>query len=510
MSQRGIEHRALRVASVTGLSTVVAIGMQIITVPICLKYWGPESYGTWLALFSVFSMFQLTSAGFINYVSNQVNLLYHQSQAELQKTLASALVGVAILGGLQLLVGVGIALWGALPGLVVVADNGSDPWLLNLAMLVLILSWFLGGFYLGIVHRLMVPAGLMYQAAWWSLGHNLSLFLVIVLAAVAKANILQVSLIYAVVSWSIVVASAWYVSKKLPQFFPWWRGMSVSQGVGDMIRSLPQILSALIQQGSTNGLVLLVSAMAGAAAVPVFTTVRTLSNLWVNVTNVLTTPLLPEVVRLHVKAEHDKLLVVQQVHGVIVAGSVNLSILLAYPVIDPLYAYWTRQAVALDKVLLCTLLGSVSFFSFGSMMNTFLVGVNHNRTIFFVTSLRGGISLLLGAALMRHFGIAGLGLAVWIAELGVLGLQVYYFHDVTRRGTRLVPEISNLAPALLGVVALTIFLGLAAVDFSPAWLHGLCLLGTCTSVYWGWVSLSDEVRERLLHLISRRLGANGT
>jgi hypothetical protein len=85
-------------ASVTGLSSVLAI-MQLVTVPICLKYWGKESYGMWLALFSVFAMLQTTGTGFVNYVGNQINLLYHQGQAALQETLASSLAGVFILAG---------------------------------------------------------------------------------------------------------------------------------------------------------------------------------------------------------------------------------------------------------------------------------------------------------------------------------------------------------------------------------------------------------------------------
>lgn len=505
MNQRGVEHRAFKVASVTGLSTVLSIALQILTVPICLKYWGAKSYGTWLALFSVFSMLQLTSGGYVNFVGNQLNLLYHQSKEAVQKTLASALVGVSILGGVQLLALAGLMAMQAMPVLLGEEGQGSDVWQINVAMLTLTLSWLLGSFYLGMVHRLLVPAGLMYQAAWWSLAAQLCMALAIVFAAMAGANLFVASLAYFIVNVGFAYMSAWYVRNKLPQYFPWWRGFSYEQGVRDLLHSIPQIISGLIQQGSTNGLVLLVSALAGAAAVPAFTTVRTLSNLWTNVTNVLTAPLLPEVVRFHAKQEHEKLLTVQQVHSVLVGGSVNLSILLAFPLLSTLFAYWTRQSVVLDSALLCALLGSVSLLNLGSMMNAFLAGVNHHKTIFLTTLMRGGIALGLGAVLMPLLGLSGLGLAVWVGELLSLALVFCYFYLHVKTTTSLRGVLRQWAPSLLGVCALMVFLALEALAVSNAVIHILCLMVVSMSVFWGWTLIDAEVRGRLIRLLAIRL-----
>src|SRR5437868_14477856 len=103
---------------------------------------------------------------------------------------------------------------------------------------------------------------------------------------------------------------------------------------------------------------MLVSALSGAASVPLFTTVRTLSNLWTNVTNVLTTPLLPDVVRYHAVGEGQKLVSVNEAYWVLVGTAVNSGVLITYPAIKPLYGYWTAHAVPLDERLLCLLLAS--------------------------------------------------------------------------------------------------------------------------------------------------------
>ena len=510
MSQNNTEIRALKVASVTGLASVLAIAMQIVTVPTCLKYWGNESYGMWLALFSLFAMLQTTGSGFVNYVGNQINILYHRDLPALQSTLASALLGVFLLGSLQLTVILTLIGLGMLPGLIGTSVARADINHAHLALLTLAGSWVLGGFYLGIVHRLLVPAGMMYQAAWWSLCSQLTLFLVVICAALFRTSLLQASLTYAIVQFIYIFASAWYVRCKLPVFYPWWKGFSVAQGLHDLQQSMSLTTSGIIQQGASNALVLIVSVFSGASAVPVFTTVRTLANLWTNITNVLTTPLLPDVVRFHAKGEWKKLLAVQETHSVLVGTAVNLSMLLAFPFIDPFYRHWTQHTVALNKFLLCVLLASVSLLNLGAMMNIFLTGINHHRTIFSTTLARGAVSLILGALLVQVLGLSGLGLGIWTGELLTLLLLIYFFFKQARLLGELDSARHSLSPPLLGVASLHIFFAVEILtSFNGPWLHLLAILGVCVSAFWGWVRLDTSVRARLHHLVSKRLSLKG-
>ncbi len=510
MSGSSTEHRAVRVASVNGLSSILSIGMQLVTVPICLKYWGKESYGMWLALFSVFAMLQTTGTGFVNYVGNQINILYHQDQTALQETLASSLAGVFILAGIQLILVVAVIGFDFLPRLIGTASSALGPQNADWALLVLAGSWVLGGFYLGIIHRLLIPAGMMYQAAGWALGSQLSLFLVVILSAFFRFTLLQTSTLFALMQFLFVFASALYVRFKLPGYYPWWRGFRFSHGLRDLLQSIPVTVSGLIQQGSSNGLVILVSTVAGAAAVPIFTTVRTLTNLWTNVTNVLTTPLLPDVVRFHARKERRKLLAVHEAHGVIVGAAVNMSILVAYPLIEPLYKYWTNHAVALDKVLLSTLLAGVSLMNLGAMMNTFLTGINHHRSILSTTIARSGVSLVFGGVMLTYIGIGGLGLGVWAGELAALILLIYFFIQTTRIHPETDPAWYALGPSFLSAASVQVYLGMAAMKtFSAPVLYPIAISGVLLGTVWGWRRLDEETRTRLTRLVGKRFGMKG-
>jgi O-antigen/teichoic acid export membrane protein len=510
VSRGGIEHRAAKVSSVTGLSTLLSVGSQLISVPICLKYWGKETYGSWLALYAAFMLVRSLDAGFVSYVGNKLNYLYHQDQNALREHLASSIAGIAVIAALQLSIGMAgmfsdgiILLLGVTPE--PVADHRS-----SLALLVLIGTWVLSGSYLGIVHRLQIPAGMMYQAAWWSMGFQVSQFTGIILAAVLHFDMLQTSLLFASVQLSIYFASAIYIRQKLPAYYPWWRGGQLRTGIKDLGRSMWLTASNLIQQGSTSGTVILVSALSGPAAVPVFTTVRTLANLWTNVTNVLTTPLLPDVVRYHATGEKQKLLTISEAYWVLVGTLVNLGILITYPLIEPMYGYWTAHAVTLDKGLLCLLLASIVLANVGGLISLYLNGINRLGVVLAASIVRGILSLALGGFLFFHFGLVGFGMGILGGELLAQLVLGRYFvkHELIRQGIGF--PIRSLMPITVSTASVLIFLITEGFGFPVAqYFYAIALLGVATAALWGWRRLVPDVKHRLRHMIEDRFVRKG-
>ena len=140
-----IARRVAKVSAVTGLSTVLSMCLQLVSVPVCLHYWGNDTYGTWLALFAAFTLLRTVDSGYINYIGNKLNMLYHQEEQALQVTLASAVWGVAFLGILQLLI---LSLLYATNSLSLIMDAQHNPtamWEAVMALSVLSVSWILSG-----------------------------------------------------------------------------------------------------------------------------------------------------------------------------------------------------------------------------------------------------------------------------------------------------------------------------------------------------------------------------
>jgi len=511
MVQERLENRAAKVSFVTGVSTLLVVVFQVISVPICLKYWGKEAYGSWLSLFAAFVLVRSMDAGFISYVGNKLNYLYHQNQSALREHMASSITGIAVIGMIQLSIGILAIFSDAIFLFLDISSEQMPDYHSNFALLVLIGSWVLSGAYLGIVHRLLIPTGLMYQAAWWSMGFQASQFAAIILAAMLQFDLFQISLLYAFIQFSIYLSSAVYIRLKLPSYYPWWQGFRFAIGIKDLIRSMLLTVSNFIQQGSISGVVILISALSGPAFVPVFTTVRTLVNLWTNITNVLTNPLLPDVVRYYAKNEIHKLITINQAYWVLVGSIVNFGVLITYPIIEPLYSYWTIDEVALDKSLLCLLLGSIVLSNIGGLISLYFNGINSLGILMVVSVIRFTLSLVVGSFLFLYIGLAGFGMGIMIGELLVLLVFIYYFFKSALHGQKVELSLFSLAPITVSTVSVLIFLINEGYGFiyMHEFLYPAALFGVVFSAVWGWKRLTTDIKKRLSYMVINRLKGKG-
>jgi O-antigen/teichoic acid export membrane protein len=500
-----LEQRAAKVSLVNGLSTILAVGFQMISVPVCLHFWGKETYGSWLALLAAFMLLRSLDGGYTVFVGNKLNYLYHQSTAALHEHLASAAFGILMISCLQLALAAGALTLDSLSTMLGVPANHMEALTARMGLLVLMISWVLTGSYLGIVHRLLIPSGRMYQSAWWAMGFQVCQFAAIMTAAVFKLNMLQTSLLFALSQVTIYVASAFYVRLALPGFAPWLKGAKVRTGLIDLGHSLFLTSSNLIQQGATNGSVLLVSALAGPVAVPVFTTVRTLTNLWTSVTTVLSTPLLPDVVRLHAKGEVRKLVAINEAFWVLVGSAVNLGALLSYPLIPFLYAIWTAHDVALDRPLLCLLLGSVVMANAGALMALHLNGINSLRIVLGASVARAVFALGVGALAFRQFGLTGFGVGILMGEIVATLMTASYFvrQEVMAKGVRI--PVADFGPVSLGTgSAVLYFIGAGLGWWSVGLAWSLAVVAVTASSVWGWKTMNTESQIRLKGMVLRQ------
>lgn len=501
MRGRTIERRAARVSLVNGLSTVLTLVFQFISVPVCLRYWGKESYGSWLALFSAFLLLRGLDGGFINYVGNKLNLLYHKDKAALRRHLASAVVGIVIIGSFQLLLACGSLLFLGVGNSLGINSGGANSVKTELGLVTLMLSWVLTGSYLGVVHRLLIPAGLMFQAAWWAMLFTVLQFVAIILASILRLDVLQTSFLFAAAQLLAYVSSGVYVARTLPEFYPWLSGVRVRTALVDLAHSSVVTASNVLQQIATNGAVVMISALAGPGSVPIFTTVRTVSNLWTAFTGVMTAPLLPEVVRLYVNEELDKLAAINQAFWVLAGTAVNLGALMSYPLVPVFYRYWTAHQVPLDNALFALLLASVVVTNSGALISLHLNGINKLHIVLGTSVVRAACALGGGAIGYRFIGLSAFGVGILAGEIIVVIWMGLYFvrRELQGRADRVTG--ASVGAVVLGTGATVVFFVGAALNL---WSLGIVWLAALVSVtaaaIWGWSGLDAEIRQRLSNL----------
>ena len=482
----------------------MAVVFQLVTVPVCLAYWGVDKYGEWIALFSVFQLIRSIDSGYIGYVGNQLNIFYNTDIEKLKQHLSSSIAGIVVLIILQIILAVGVLSSSYLANLLgfksfVGADSQG-----GLGLLVLVLSWAATGSYIGVIHRLMIPLGLMFQGALWSIGFQMLNFIAIIISAICRFNLLETSILFAISQAVIYLMSAIYVKLKCPSLFPWWGGAKISTGLTDLTKSTFMTISNLIQQGSTNGIILLIALIAGPVVVPIFTTVRTVSNLWLNFTGMLTTPLLPDLVRFHAQNEPQKLASTMQVYLVVVGSAMNITILIAYPILPSLYQYWTASQVPLNSPLLCFLLASVVTGNLGALMYIYLNGINSLKVVLITSIVRSVFGLGAGVFFYNQMGLSSFGFGIFLGEIITLFITTYIFYkyDLIKKGLKV--PVSKLIPPISGTIFIFIYLLNSIWGLIPdfwAWIFSIASI--LTTFLWGWKGLSFDLQSRLLGLLKR-------
>src|SRR5208282_2839227 len=234
MNDGPLEHRAAKVSLVNGISTILAVGFQLVSVPICLHYWGKETYGSWLALLSAYMLLRGLDSGYGAYVGNKLNYLYHHNTRALREHLSSAVFGIAAISLLQLVLVAGTLILDPLSAMLGIPADHADGLPAKLGLVVLMTSWVLTGSYLGIVCRLLIPAGLMYQSAWWAMAFPVGQFAAVIGSAMLRLNLLETCLLCALSQMLISVGTALYVRRMLPRFSPWLGGATTRIGFSDL------------------------------------------------------------------------------------------------------------------------------------------------------------------------------------------------------------------------------------------------------------------------------------
>jgi O-antigen/teichoic acid export membrane protein len=100
-----IKNRILQSIGAQSFGFLISIGIQILIIPIVLKYWGIEYYGEWLIISSVPSYIAMSDLGFGTATSTEIALLLANNQQEKANTLFnSSFYFILFIGILVLLI----------------------------------------------------------------------------------------------------------------------------------------------------------------------------------------------------------------------------------------------------------------------------------------------------------------------------------------------------------------------------------------------------------------------
>ncbi len=498
-----IERRALSGTAVGVLAFVLNAAQTFLLVPVLLGSWGAARYGTWLALQAMVALFAMLNAGHQGYVGNEITRLYFADRQALRVTLASAIWAAAGIGAIELLLALSLGPARLLPRALGLPGDAIAGEHLYLSLVLCVAGWVLVGAIGGVIVRLLPAAGHFSRSIAWGMVGGVVQTVAIAAAALSGCGILGTTITYQVVAILYSAVLFWDIRRLLPDLWPMHRGLDRKVAAGNFGRSLMLTGAGTITQLQQNGLNLLVTGGLGAAALPAFSTARTVASTFLQGSNILCAPLAPEMVRFHVNREHSKLTATFAANWLIGGAATQLAILAALPVLAPLYVFWTRHALPFDRGLFALLAFAIALRTFGSPLQTYLGSTNHLRALGTINTAQS-ITVLVTAGLGIHWlGLHAIGLGVLAGEVvGSCAVPIAFVAPqlpAPWRGRLFRHAALGAAPTLVTGAAL---LGYARHVPAPVLVSSALLaLGPLT---WAqWRTLPGEVKVRIRGLRAR-------
>jgi O-antigen/teichoic acid export membrane protein len=500
----GAARRALH-GSVAGVAAFVAnLAQAVLVVPVLLGAWGPERYGLWLALQSLFVLLTTLDTGHHTYVGNELLRLLPLDRAAARRVLASGLLGAGLLGGLELLALGALILGGLVPW--ALGQSGQElPANSVLAFALLVLGWVVQGSAGGVWARLYPAGGQYARSVWWGVAYRLLQTLVLVVAVWLGAGILGAVLVSTLAALGYSLLSFADVRRRFGGLYPFWRGASPRLAFGNVARSMVVTACALAAQLQQHGVVWLLSWRLGLGVIAALSTTRTLANVFLQASAVVTGPLVPEMVRLSALREHAKLAGLLRAIWLVTTAPVNLGLCLGLPFYEPLYRAWTGGAMVFDGALFAWLGVSISLRCFGAPLVAMIAGLNALRAQVWLAATQSAVVLgVLGV--FGGGGLAAAGAAIALGELcGSVVLPVLLMRRVEPEIMRRLPVRALLLAALpSGVLAG----GLWAAARGAAPLGVLAVVVPLAGLFYfvQWLDLGRPMQERLLALVRQAMG----
>ncbi|MEI6985790.1 MAG: hypothetical protein WCK65_06645 [Rhodospirillaceae bacterium] len=405
---------------------IVGVALQVATVPMYLHYWDSATYGAWLMIWTIPVHLMQFDASFgfvsINDMTMQAGMSDREAMVRVYHT---AWVGGTLFNLLLLvLTALVIVMVGPLLTTLLrpLEPQEAITALILMCVLVLVIQQ-----QLGLACGALRTTGNYPLSVFLGSVVRVLEFAAVMIALACSGGVVAVVAAHIAARTVAMIAAVAAVRRLTPWLFPGFVAHGLrhfdSRELRRLLRPAASYLLWPIGQAlNGEGFVLVAGMVCGPAAVPVFTTARTLARLSLQMTMVVRSSLLPEMSLAHGAGQLET---VRMLHGCGCRAAwwtgVAATIITAAlgPVIHPL---WTCGQLGLDTTAFALLLGSTLLHVVWSTASGVLFAANyHQRTAvaFFLASM---IGLAVATAIAGAIGVTGVALGMLVVDIIVLAV----------------------------------------------------------------------------------------
>jgi O-antigen/teichoic acid export membrane protein len=428
---------------------------SIVLVPVLLDNWGKEKYGVWIVIYGFFSFLQVFDVGHSSYVGNEFSKYFHIDKKKAELVLGSGVFFGLLIGFAEVIISIGLVALGNFAETIIGIPSSFAEQDAKWGIVVLIGMWFMVGSVVGILVRIILPLGLMAEMLYISLIIKVLQAFLLFLGALWHWSILYLCCAMSIAQLVYSLGFFYYIYRRMPEYFPWWKRLSWKIGWQNLSRSLVISANSILEQFSSNGLVLVISHYRGPAHIPLFSTMRTVANTALQGSNMAIQSLYADLIRFHSNRESRKVEQVLIISWLLTGGAVNVGFLALQILAHPLYHWWTNGSLGFDLTLFNLLIFGVALANFNRGLLNYLQWMNHLRSMTFISISRFICLASISILGIQAWGLNALGVALVAAEV----VCTYW---ALRFGRQQLAEIGGALPNRVVLLALLPVLVLGA------------------------------------------------
>lgn len=188
--------------------------------------------------------------------------------------------------------------------------------------------------------------------------------------------------------------------------------------------ALAAMIMPLAQAGYLQGSVVAVGAAAGAAAVPIFTSLRTLSRVALQLILSLTMPILPEFTAEHERGNTPWL---QRILGAMNTLNALVGLLAGLTLLalgNSLLKWWTHGAIAAPQMMITLTAAGLLAGAVWNPMSYFLLAVNRHEAFTYYLGVAATLMVFFTYVCVRRWGITGAAGSALILDIFMLACGI--------------------------------------------------------------------------------------
>ncbi|HEX2794742.1 MAG TPA: hypothetical protein VHN58_09980 [Croceicoccus sp.] len=393
------------------------LAIQLVLVPVFSLNWGLDQYGIWLILFTVPGYLAMADLGVLPAAANVMAM--HMARGERTDALATYQALRLLVGAVNLTIFAvaALLLFAARPAWLDFAQDATGG---QAGLVVLLLV----GYGLLTLQNGVVAAAYRAVDLYVEMGYGAVAMITLEAVCAALLVLTGHGMVAVAFGYFAVRLTGTVVMATILFFRARWllatRRTFARHHLAALVRpALAGIALPVAQAITFQGMVMAVGAVAGAAAVPLFTATRTLTRSALQFTLIVSRATMPVYTVADATGDHAK-----RLRLLVAALATCLAVLLPFAVIftvagQSIIAVWSGgQIVAPVFVIACLALATV----FGGLWNTLgnaLVSINRHGLYAYANVVFAALSVGAAWLLMQRFGVAAAGVGPLLLDMAM-------------------------------------------------------------------------------------------